>query len=376
MMYTTQPELKMLSGRVLPAAIGGEFPLDPFTLGHLPDGAGWRGLPGWELPQTTYVAAGRMALTWGLRAQGVEPGPIWIPEYICYSVLHTLLKEGWTPRPYPLREDLSADLDAWGRIWKDGSMGCLVVHYFGFPQPPEVWDFLSQRHARPLVEDRTHSVWNSSVGVGDIVFASLRKWLALPDGGVVRTRVAQVKPQLAPSDDIFVRLRLTALVARHTFLAYGSDDSTSEPYFLGMIESSERRLDGDGAVREMSQLSQHILQTNSLSDLVVRRRNNYERLADALQGHPRVRLLHRTLPAESCPIGCPVLCENRDQLRARLMAERIYCAVHWPLENWPMDWATPSALALSRRILTLNVDQRMEPEDVDRLAAAVWTHGV
>lgn len=366
----------MPSGKVLPAAIGGEFPLDPFTLGCLPDGVGWRGLPGWELPQATYLATGRMALIWGLRVLGAKPGPIWIPEYICYSLVHALVREGWTPRPYPVREDLSADLDAWDRIWKGESMGCLVVHYFGFPQPPEVWDFLAQRHARPLVEDRTHSVWNSSVEAGDVVFASLRKWLTLPDGGVVRTRVAQVNPELAPSDDTFVRLRLMALVARHTFLGYAPDDPTAEPYFLTMLDLSERRLDGDEAVREMSQLSQRILQGNSISDLVKRRRDNYERLANALEGHPRVGLLHRTLPAESCPIGCPVLCENRDQLRARLMAERIYCAVHWPLENWTMDWVTPAALALSRRLLTLNIDQRMEAKDVDRLAAAIWSYGV
>lgn len=375
-MLTASPKSTTRSRVETPAIIGGEFSLDPLTLGDLPHMAGWRGVPDWETPQATYLASGRMALVWGLQAYGAEPGPIWVPEYICHSVVQTLRRAGWIPRPYPLRDDLSADLDAWARVWDGGPTACLLMHYFGFPQPAAVWEFLAERTARPLVEDRTHSLWNADSTQADVMFASLRKWVALPDGGVVRVRRARSKPSMADSDAQFVRRRLMALTARHTFFDGKRDDSTSEAYFLDMIERSERQLDDHEAIRAMSHLSWRLLQTYSIPELVARRRSNYERLATALQGHPRVRLLFGTLPAGASPIGCPILCERRDELRARLKAERIYCAVHWPLESWAEDWATPHALTLSRRLLTLNVDQRMESEDVDRLAEAIWSHGV
>lgn len=364
------------SGARIHPAIGGEFALDPLALARLPDEAGWRGVPDWEAPQSTYVASGRMAMLLGLRAVEARPSDIWVPEYICESVVRTLQRAGWRPRAYPLRDDLSADLGAWRRLWNGGPAACVLMHYFGIPQPPAVWEFLAERRVRPVVEDRTHSLWNLSPRKGDVVFASLRKWFALPDGGVVRVSAAHGSPTLSGSDEPWVRGRLMALTARHTFLTEPSGDNTSEPYFLEMIERSERRLDRDEEIRKISTLSWRILQTQAIPDLITRRRSNYERLATALKGHPRVRPVYPSLPPGACPLGFPVVCDGREELRVRLKTERIYCAVHWPMEGWSSDWPTPHARDFGRRLLALNIDQRMASEDIDRLAESVWSYGV
>jgi hypothetical protein len=352
-------------------AIGGEFPLDALALAALPDRPDTPAVPGWE--GATYAGSGRSAMLAGLGMLGVEPGRIWVPEYVCHSVLDSLARAGWTPVSYPLRDDLSADLEAWGAAWRPGA--CLVLHFFGSPQPLEVERFLAERQASPVVEDRTHDLLGPSRWTPDVAFASLRKWLALPDGGVVRVRAARARIEFGPSDEGFVRSRVLALAARHELLASSRKDELAERYFLAMIEAAERRLDADGTLRALSPVSRRLVAAEAWKELAARRRANHARLAAALAGHPRVRPLHPTLPASACPIGFPVLCDDRDALRARLKAERVYCPVHWPTDRWPSGWATPAALALGRRLMTLPVDQRLDAGDVDRLAALVWRHG-
>lgn len=356
------------------AVIGGEFPLDPLRLAELPDPAGWKGLPGFPRPAAVYLNSGRSAMLWGLRALGLVPGEIWVPEFICYSVIDALRRAGWEPRAYPLRDDMSADLQAWGRLWKRGSAPCLLVDFFGFPQPREARAFITGRGA-PVIEDRTHSLWNEPGGEADMVFASLRKWLALPDGGVVRVRRAKSKPPREEMDGRFVATRLTALIARHHFLAAPEEDPVGEPYFLSRIAEAERRLDSDGALRRLSPLAAALLRSHDVQAMARRRRRNYRRLAAALQDRAAVRPLRVSVPAGCVPIGCPVLCRDRDGLRDWLRTQRIYCAVHWPHERWPKGWGSARAVAWSRRLMTLPIDQRLDPADIDRLRDCVIRYG-
>ncbi|MDE2292974.1 MAG: hypothetical protein KGL53_12905, partial [Elusimicrobia bacterium] len=68
------------------------------------------------------------------------------------------------------------------------------------------------------------------------------------------------------------------------------------------------------------------------------------------------------------PLGLPVRVppERRDSLRSFLAARGAFCPVHWRLTDAAGDDA-----ALSRAELTLPVDQRAEPSDMEALAAAV-----
>ena len=61
--------------------------------------------------------------------------------------------------------------------------------------------------------------------------------------------------------------------------------------------------------------------------------------------------------------------ELRDRYRDQLISQDVYAQIHWILDP---DTA-PYALDLSRRILTIPLDQRYGPEDVDRIASMLMT---
>lgn len=93
------------------------------------------------------------------------------------------------------------------------------------------------------------------------------------------------------------------------------------------------------------------------------RRRNAHVLYQALEG--QVRFLF-TEDRMDCPLFVPVfLPQGRDELRQRLIRERIYCPVHWP---------RPKAACSSNLYdaeLSLVCDQRYTERDMERMAAVL-----
>ena len=93
----------------------------------------------------------------------------------------------------------------------------------------------------------------------------------------------------------------------------------------------------------------------------------------AIAGLPP-RPLHAVRPAGVTPLGLPVLFADpdaRDATRRALIAERIYCAQHWPSPPPVTAERFPTAVDGAARILTLPCDQRYDEADMARLAAAL-----
>jgi hypothetical protein len=61
---------------------------------------------------------------------------------------------------------------------------------------------------------------------------------------------------------------------------------------------------------------------------------------------------------------------KRDALRTHLAGQRIYCAVHWPLDHLSAD-GFEAERRLAAEVLTLPIDQRYGPGDLARIIAAL-----
>ena len=347
------------------APIGGAFELHPSALVQLDDAESR--LPGLS------VTSGRTALA--VLAQRA-PGLWLLPAYLCETALQPLRSEGVRFDFYAVGADLQPRLDELERaVERESPAAVLVVDYFGFP-PLEADRLRALRETCVVVEDCVHGSLlelpdHAGGRVGDVAFTAFRKYVAVPDGGVLLGVDGEPLP---PADGEHVRSRLLGQLLRGAAIAGDVPYAEAEPIFLSLLESGETALDALPPAAT-STLSQRLLARHDLGAAARRRRANFRALLEALPDC--VTPLFSELPPGVSPLLLPVrvAAGARDALRSALIRRRVYCPVHWPLPEEIDEQRFPAEHRLSREILGLPIDQRYDGADMERLArelAEAW----
>lgn len=289
-----------------------------------------------------------------------------LPALCCESMILPFAANGYDVDFYRLNPDLTGDEAYVREKLTDGTV-LLYMRYFGIR--PFTDEFLRSLRESvrgiTLIEDRTHDVIvprGEERFAPDAVLASLRKWAALPEGGMLRTGMGSCA---ADADARFGDTRREVMETKVRYLETWEPELKKE--FLNKLHSAERLLDESGKPCGMSAEYEALLRCIDFTALLARRRANVARLKERLAalGGTRLRFLSRH-PEEST-LYFPVYLENRGEIQ-RAMAQRgVYCPVIWPEPE-----AARGACAVSRYVtehmLALPCDQRYTPEDMDFIA--------
>jgi dTDP-4-amino-4,6-dideoxygalactose transaminase len=243
----------------------------------------------------------------------------------------------------------------------------LFIHYFGLRNREALQRIGTWRdEGVQVIEDCVQAALTTSIGVhGDYAITSLRKLLPVPDGALLASR-KPVAFTAEPSSEEFVVAKLAGKLLRGA--------SVDDALYLRLFEHAEALLD-DARPRHMSWLSDRLLRAADLESAAVRRRTNWTHLTEALRQSPRLRglvPLFDTLGDGEAPLGLPVCVprNQRDVLRRHLAQQRIFCAVHWPLDHLPTG-TFAAERALAAELLTLPIDQRYASPDMARVVEAL-----
>jgi dTDP-4-amino-4,6-dideoxygalactose transaminase len=331
------------------------------------------GLPGRS------VVSGRTGLR--LVARSLE-GPVLLPSYLCASVIQPFGEEGLPVAFYRVRADLSVDVDDLvSQARTTGAAAVLVISYFGFPYAQDLTEALVDLRSRcRVIEDCVHGSlleFADSVvgGVGDFVVTSFRKYLPVPDGGVVTGPAASDLPELPEKSGAYVRWRALAKVLCQEHLDGGAPDEVASGY-RSLFLAAERLLDRETPLFATSRLSGGLLAGLDLAAAAARRRENFRLLAGAFRG-PELASIGRPLlpqlPDAVSPLLFPILVdpERRDRIRDALRAEGVFLPVHWPVPARVDPDRQHDSVRLASSILSLHVDQRYGPNEMEAQIAAV-----
>jgi hypothetical protein len=223
-----------------------------------------------------------------------------------------------------------------------------------------------------LIEDASQALlsdWAAPPQVSRFLFFSPRKFAPVPLGGwcSVRTQVRD------PSHEVQAMAwrSLAARLCRGAYLAEPEApvDQAVESFYLAAFASVDRYLDEHPIDAPIPQVALDLIGAVDWRHAAERRRGNWQQLHDMLGGH--IETLNRDLPSNVVPLGYVVRLRDRDEVRARLAGQRIFCPVHWPLPDAVDPQRFPEAAQLSDTTLTLPIDQRYGPDDMARLAEAV-----
>jgi hypothetical protein len=287
-----------------------------------------------------------------------RPQQVWFPSFFCPCMLQSVPAGSSVIRFFSIGEALHLADEAWLDDVRPGDV-VVFIDYFGFSTWSEIGARAKARGAI-VVEDAAQGFLSGHFSpVADFLICSPRKFLGVPDGGVLAARAHPALPpvSLSPPPEEWWQGAWRAATLRRDF-----DQAGGPRTWFELFQHAEAN--SPAANTAMSDLSRRIL-FGSIDYAAVRarRRGNYRLLASALGEFA----LFPELPPETVPLGFPVRVPERDRVRQELFAAEIFPPVHWPIQGVVPDQFSASHV-LAREIMTLPCDQRYDESDMQRLS--------
>lgn len=280
-----------------------------------------------------------------------RPAAIWMPWYICDSMIEPVAMAGIPVKRYEIDERLRVKSAALAdHEW------LLYVNYFGICSDG-VDDVLSRFPQDRVVIDNAQAFFAAPRDCAANVY-SPRKFVGVPDGGYLITNRAVPEPTDTDHGSL----------QRFSHLLQRIDGGAEAGY--ADYAAAEENLKRQEPAR-MSALTRSILGSIDYADVRTKRVANFKRLHEKL-GH---RNTFPITPGDGdVPLCYPYSAYSpatgSGDLHASLIAQRIYTPRYWP--DVAADKSTPEFEAqLARTTLFLPCDQRLSSTQLDGMAQLV-----
>ena len=298
--------------------------------------------------QALALQSARAALL--LLLQQARPSALWLPWYLCQSMLEPLQSCGIPIHRYRLDAQLHpAELPTLG-----AGEWLLYVNYFGLCDGA-IAPLLAHYGPERVIIDHSQAFYAPAQNCLANIY-SPRKFFGVPDGGYLYSSIKLTPP--SEQDQASVA-RCSHLLTRL--------NAAPEPGYAAYA-ANEAGLSGQPP-RRMSALTERLLQQLDYAGISARRRANYRYLAQHLAARNQLAL---DCSSAATPLCYPLQLSagSAARLRPALQAQRIYSPHYWPevarLEGLPAVEAR-----LVHDTLFLPCDQRLGQPELDRIVAAV-----
>lgn len=302
-------------------------------------------------------SSGRAALYQILMSIKLTTLKVWLPDWLCESMIDAVRKTHIDYDFYSLGRNLRMDVKQFVEhnkpLWENDVI--VLVNFFGSVDVERTISELRECGVHSvIIEDDVQALFSfldDKPHTADYRFTSLRKSIAAPDGGLVWTK--HTLPEVNKINT-FAPLKLKGALIKGD-----SQDGDSDDAYLSCFEEGEDLIEKNYE-SVMSVESQNIFGNTNLEDVAQCRKRNAQYLVSEL-----LKLgIEPLLPIhDNCvPLFVPIVINGRDDLRRTLRQHAIFCPVHWPLRSDMRDLEMGSFMA--EHELSLVIDQRYSLEDM------------
>lgn len=286
------------------------------------------------------------------------PTNVFIPALACDSMVKPFEMYDHKVVYYRLNTDYSIDIKYLENCISDGIF--LYMDYFGKKAISDE-HLIKLRNSNNLVfvEDRTHNlIWDrQSAFKPDFIMASLRKWINIPDGGLLWCNRELANTKFS-EDTEFSETRLKAQCMRNEFFKTGDESIKAE--YRKIFSTVSNIIDKDKEPSRMSAYAYEIAASINWNVIKKTRMKN----ADALIGI----LKEYGIKFIQGEIGCsdlyvPFLIDKRDEGQRKLSPKGIFNTIIWPLTD-EQKMVCPVAKYTEEHMLAAPCDQRYSVNDM------------
>lgn len=320
----------------------------------------------------TFTTSGRGAISLLLEQINPIEKKVLMPAYICDSVILPFIEFGYQCFFYDLNENLSPNID--DIFKKENNFGVFLhMGYFGFKTNSNLDTVIKQmkKNSTIIIEDITHSLFSGykRYKENDFYIGSIRKWFGIPSGGFLASKKYKIK-QIKSINEDFTKLRKEALYLKGEYIQW--EDEELKEIFLNKFSIAENLLDNDLKPYHIDCLSAQLINKLNNEELFKRRRQNYIYLMENINKNDAIEIIFPDVNNDTCPLVLPVLInKKRNQIKEKLIREKIYCPVHWPPPNQINIHIFESARRLYDSELSIPCDQRYDISDMERIVTII-----
>lgn len=283
------------------------------------------------------------------------PREVWLPALACDSMIMPFEQYKHSVKHYRLNPDYSIDLDSL-KI-EEHKAFFLYMDYFGNKAiNDDQLEGLRNKGNIVIIEDRTHNlIWDrNSSFQPDYTIASLRKWLPIPDGGLLW---GQISKSLS-SDTSFSSSRLKAQCMRHKYFSCGDESIKTE--YRQIFSTVSEIMDRDEP-SAMSAYSYTLSKETNYNEVRAIRKENAAVLIEYLSESPLIRFI--TDKTALSDLYVVIIVPNRDEVQRRLSKKGIFNTIIWPLSNQQKEICEVAKFT-EENMLAAPCDQRYTVDDM------------
>jgi hypothetical protein len=294
-------------------------------------------------PDAIKVNTGRNALEYVLKARKLNF--LYLPYYICDSMLEPLLRNGISFKYYHIDENFNPTIT----LPIKSKEALLYINYFGIN---DVGIKQVSQQFNNVIVDNSQAFFSFPLKSTDTIY-SARKFFGVPDGGYVYTS--------AKINDIFERDKSYGRLD-HLLRRIDCDATSSYKLFLRNEE-----LLSNQPIKRMSVLTERILASIDYQDVLYKRKRNFVILHEKLSKMNELNVDSNEIAA---PMVYPLLV-SKEGLRDYLIKNRIYVATYW---NEVLTRVASNSLEakLTRYLAPLPIDQRYGIDEMEHIASKIY----
>ena len=297
---------------------------------------------------------------------------VYVPSFCCYTMIEPFVSNGVKVLFYDVLVNEKGGLD----FNIDYNVDCdalLVMNYFGFLSSDinVIAEHFKKKKKVIIIEDATHSLFckNAYNSNSDYVFASFRKWTAIPGGGLaskINSDYNIVEPM--KKHETFVKMKIEGMQRKAEYI---NSSGSEKNIFLQIFRQSELLIERDYKEYAIDDLSFAILEQLDINKLRIKRLTNAQLLISDLKEHSEFKPLFNNATFNDCPLFVPVICKpgKRDRLKQFLIENNIFCPVHWPKSD--LHIFNKNSESIYDLELSIVCDQRYDSEDMERIITVI-----
>jgi len=291
---------------------------------------------------------------------------IWMPTYYCPHVTKSILTTGidykfYTDYPW-LKEFAFDEID-----FEKGDI-FLFVNYFGM-RSERSFNFEEEIF---LLEDHTHSpfsIWANESNA-DWCFASLRKTLPIPDGGILWSKDKELppEPELKLENVIRFQNKLIGMLLKNNYL---KGESVEKDDFRRYLVEGEKKMDEDigSGISEYSKKELFKFPIEHWQNI---KKTNFYALVDILKDNNSFDILLPRDREKTTPFSLIILFTSKqlkDKVRSGLIENNIYPAVLWDIDG-PND-SLQVEKDYAERMISVHCDMRYTIDDMNYIGSII-----
>lgn len=299
-----------------------------------------------------------------------------LPAYTCETVIQPFIDEGWEIKFYLMNKDLSVNKNSLLSAYKAFNPSMLFCHgYFGFDTLQSVKDVIKEIHNNGtiVVEDITQSIFsNHCIEFADYYVSSLRKFMAIPDGGVVFSENKLNFSNVIEADKTISKLALNAFDLKKEY--FNAPTADKKQAFRKEYQELKKCISDNLLITNISPESKKIFKTCNLNWIENKRISNYLFLAKNIKNFKFIEAVFETEIDGNIPLYFPVYVKNgRKKLQDYLAAHNIYCPVVWPKPP-QVCICDEETDYIYESMLCFPIDQRYCMEDMERMVSTLESY--